>query len=73
MKQKINLTLDSNLIIRTKRYARKHGISVSRLIEMLLSDSVTDETGSFSAKWQGKFKLAEKDEPRMAKLKERYL
>lgn len=73
MKKKINLTLDGKLITRTKRYARKNGISVSRLIETLLSQTVTEKEQLFSQKWQGKFNLAEKDEPRMQKLKERYL
>ena len=73
MKQKINLTLDGELITKTKRYARKRGISVSALIESLLSDAVLKDEERFSQKWQGKFKLAEKDDARMRKLKERYL
>lgn len=73
MKQKINLTLDGELISRTKRYARKKGISVSALIESLLDGAVSKEDSRFSQKWQGKFKLADKDSVRMHKLKERYL
>ncbi len=73
MKQKINITLDGELITRTKRYARKKGISVSALIESLLTGAVLKDEKRFSQKWQGKFKLAEKDSARMHKLKERYL
>lgn len=73
MKHKINLTLEGELITYTKRYARKQGVSVSRLIESLLSNVVVEENELFSQKWQGKFKLAEKDDPRMQKMKERYL
>ena len=73
MKQKINLTLDGELITRAKRFARKKGISVSALIESLLSGAVLKDEKRFSQKWQGKFKLAEKDSARMQKLRDRYL
>ncbi len=72
MKLKINLTLDGALITRAKRYARKKGISVSALIESLLSGAVLKEEQRFSQRWQEKFKLAEKDSSRMQNLKERY-
>ncbi|NOG44374.1 MAG: hypothetical protein HND50_04045 [Calditrichaeota bacterium] len=75
MKQKINLTINDQLIHRTKKFTRKQGISVSQFIENLLYKAIDEKEESFTDKWQGKLKSAIKDEndPRFKKLKERYL
>lgn len=73
MKQKINLTLNEQLIIRTKKYVRKHGLSVSQFIESLLSKAIDDIDISFTKKWRGKLKVETKDDPRFQKLQDRYL
>ena len=72
MKAKLNLTIEKNLVRNSKEYARKHGISVSRLIEILLKENITESNTSFSEKWQGKFRIISKEENRFKKLEERY-
>ncbi len=73
MKQKINLTINNRLIIQTKKYVRKQGISVSQFIENLLRLAIDETEISFTKKWQGKIKIATKDDPRFKKLQDRYL
>ena len=73
MKIRLNLTIDEDLIPKTKKYAKSHGISLSQLVEDLLRDTTLKEKSSFSSKWKGQFKLVEKDESRYKKMKERYL
>lgn len=72
MKRKLNLTIDKALIPLSKRYARKHGKSVSELVESLLRDLVLQDTPTFSEKWKGRFSTNAKDGPRYDKLKDRY-
>ena len=72
MKTKLNLTIDEELVPRTKAYARKHNKSVSKLVEELLREVTEKTNATFSKKWRGRFKLADKDGPRFEKLKERY-
>lgn len=73
MKKKLNLTINHNVIERSKNYARKNGISVSELIENLLESALEQDKGSFTQKWTGKLKLADKDDSRFNNLKNRYL
>lgn len=74
MKQKINLTLDEQLVIKTKKFVRNKGISVSNLVESLLKQAISENKTSFSQKWQGKLKsISPIDSPRYKKLSERYL
>ncbi len=74
MKQKINLTLNDQLIVKTKKYVRKQGLSVSQFIEHLLTQAIDDKDSSFTKKWQGKLKakVVSKDDPRLEKLQKRY-
>ena len=74
MKQKINLTLDEELVVKTKKFVRNKGISVSHLVESLLKQAIKENKTSFSKKWQGKLNItSQKDTPRYKKLSERYL
>jgi len=73
MKQKINLTLEKELVNKTKRFARSKGTSVSKLVESLLREAVDEHRKPFSERWLGKLKVAEKDTPRFKKLADRYL
>lgn len=74
MKQKINLTIDEELVVKTKQFVRNKGISVSRLVESLLKQTINENKISFSEKWQGKLKIANPiDSPRYKKLSKRYL
>ncbi len=72
MKTKLNLTIDEKLVPLSKAFAKKHGKSVSELVETLLREVVVDDVPPFSEKWRGKFSVAEKPDPRYAALKERY-
>lgn len=73
MKTKLNLTIEEELVPMCKEYARSKGMSVSQLVEQLLRSVAQKERPSFSSRWRGKFKVAEKSNPRFEKLKERYL
>lgn len=73
MKTKLNLTIDENLVPKSKRYAKTKGLSVSQLVENMLREVTQKQENSFSQKWRGKFKAVEKEEMRYKKLKERYL
>lgn len=72
MKTKLNLTIDEELVPLSKAFAKKHGKSVSELVETLLREVVAANEPTFSEKWRGKFSVAEKPDPRYAALKQRY-
>ena len=62
------------LVIKTKKFVRNKGISVSNLVESLLKQAISENKTSFSQKWQGKLKsISPIDSPRYKKLSERYL
>ena len=73
MKQKLTITVDSDLVPRAKRYARSQGVSLSALIETELRDLVSGEAPSFASRWRGKFKPAEREDPRYEALAKKYL
>jgi len=61
VKQKLTITMDSELVPVAKRYAKSKGVSLSALIEQALRDAtVQRDDVPFGTKWRGKFKLAEK-------------
>ena len=61
MKQKLTITVDSELVPVAKRYAKSKGVSLSALIEQALRDATVERDDvPFGTKWRGKFKLAEK-------------
>ncbi|MCB0268928.1 MAG: hypothetical protein KDE57_04235 [Calditrichaeota bacterium] len=72
MKSKLNLTIDENLVPLTKAFAKKHGKSVSELVEILLREVVVADEPGFSEKWRGKLVIDPKNEPRFDALKDRY-
>ena len=73
MKQKLTVTVEAGLIPLAKRYARSRGVSVSALIEESLREVTKEETPSFSCKWRGQFREAERDDPRYEALARKYL
>jgi hypothetical protein len=73
MKAKLNLTIDKELVPKSKAYARLHGKSVSQLVEDLLRKIIRNEKDLFTVRWRGKFTISENDDPRFQKLKQRYL
>ena len=74
MKQKLTITVDAELLPVAKRYARARGVSLSSLIERSLRELAGEDAPSFSSRWRGKFRAAEReDDPRYAALAEKYL
>ncbi|MDZ7764753.1 MAG: DUF6364 family protein [Melioribacteraceae bacterium] len=72
MKTKINLTIKSKLIPRSKEYAKKKGKSVSQLVEELLERALKQDETKFSERWLGKIKVSDKKDERLDYLKKRY-
>ena len=73
MKQKLTITVDADLLPIAKRYARSQGVSLSSLIEKALRETAGEYDSSFSAKWRGKFRAAERDDPRYEALARKYI
>ena len=73
MKQKLTITVDSELVHKAKRYARSHGVSLSSVIETELRDLVSGEALSFASRWRGEFEPAEREDPRSEALARKYL
>ncbi len=73
MKKKLTITIDEDLVPRAKRYARSKGVSLSSLVEESLRTVAGSEEPSFVARWRGRFRPAEKDDPRYRALAEKYL
>lgn len=76
MKAKVTLKLEEGVAHRAKILARRRGMSLSGLVDLLLSR----ETGpndpareaSFSRRWAGKFRPAVKRETRYERLERKY-
>ncbi len=73
MKQKLTITVDSELVPEAKRYARSRGVSLSSLIEAQLRELVSGRAPSFASRWSGKFEAAEREDPRYEALARKYL
>ena len=73
MKQKLTITVDADLVPKAKRYARSRGVSLSSLIEQALREAAGADSPSFAARWRGRFKPAERDDPRYDALAKKYL
>ena len=74
MKQKLTITVDADLIPAAKRYARSKGVSLSSLVEQSLREMAGENTPSFSSRWRGKFRAAEREgDPRYEALARKYL
>lgn len=74
MKSKLTLTIDEQLLPAAKRYAAKRGRSLSGVVEEALAQLVQKDAPSFSEKWRGKFRPAEKPhDPRYEFLAKRLL
>ncbi len=77
MKLRVTLTLDPAVAHQAKRVARNRGMSVSGLVESLLSretspGSVPKLGPAFSERWAGRFTLTKKNDPRATRLKAKY-
>ena len=74
MKQKLTITVDTELLPRAKRYARSRGVSLSSLVEQSLREMTGEGTSSFASRWRGKFRAADrKNDPRYDALARKYL
>ncbi|EKD27719.1 MAG: hypothetical protein ACD_79C00607G0006 [uncultured bacterium] len=51
MKRKLTLTIDDNLIEKSKTYAKKQQLSLSGLLENLLNHAVNKKEDLFVEKW----------------------
>ncbi len=73
MKQKLTITVDSELVPSAKRYARSRGVSLSSIVENSLREVAEDRDESFASRWRGRFQAAERSAPRYDELAGRYL
>ena len=74
MKQRLTITVDSELLPLAKQYTEAQGISLSVLIERVLRGLAKEETLTFADKWSGKFQPAERQkDPRSDALANKYL
>ncbi|MDE2796645.1 MAG: DUF6364 family protein [Gemmatimonadota bacterium] len=73
MKQKLTLTVDPEVVVAAKRYARSRGVSLSALIERRLREEMIVGEPSFASRWRGRFRPADRDDPRYEALARKYL
>ena len=73
MKTKLTVTVDEELLQKVKDYARSLGISLSQLIERALREMKQAEHPSFSERWRGKLRAADRRDERYRRLVEKYL
>ena len=73
MKQKLTITVDTEVLPVAKRYARSRGVSLSSLIEQSLREMVGEDIPSFTSRWRGRFQPAEREDQRYAALAQKYL
>lgn len=73
MKAKLTITIDQEIIPLAKLQAKQQGLSLSQMIENALRALSARESKSFSRRWRGKFRVAEKADDRFRGLAERYL
>ena len=73
MKKKLTITVDAELLPIAKRYARSRGVSLSSLIEQSLREVAGDGAASFSSRWRGRLRPAERDDPRYDALAKKYI
>ena len=73
MKTKLTITVDSEILPLAKRYAKSRGVSLSSLVEQALREMTKEQEPTFSEKWRGKLKLAERNTPRYDALVRKYI
>ena len=73
MKRRLTITVDSELLLRAKRYARLRGVSLSSLVEASLRAIAVEEKPPFSERWRGRFKEALRDDACYKALVRKYL
>lgn len=73
MKRKLTITVDGELLPRAKQYARARGVSLSSLVEASLREMAEKGAPSFTSRWRGRFRAAERDGGRYEALARKYL
>ena len=73
MKAKLTVTIDRDLIPKAKQVARSRGVSLSQLIEQSFRDFDTGGKPSFSRRWKGAFRPADRVSERYRRLAAKYL
>jgi post-segregation antitoxin (ccd killing protein) len=73
MKKKLTVTIDERLLPRAKQVAKRRRISLSRLIENALHELSDSGRATFSARWRGRFKQAQREGARYRALAKKYL
>lgn len=72
VKTKLTVTIDEEVLPKAKEYARRQGVSLSRLIEDRLRQMSVDTKPSFSQEWRGRFRPADRAEERYERLAKKY-
>ena len=73
MKQKLTITVDAELLPIAKRYARPRGVPLSSLIEQSHREVAGEQAPSFVSRCRGRFRAAERDDPRYDSPAKKYL
>ena len=74
MKRKLTITVDAELLQVAKRNARSLSVSLSALVEQALRQVAGDPRfASFATRWRGRFRAADRDDPRYEALAGKYL
>ncbi len=73
MKKKLTVTVDPEVLLQAKLYARSQGVSLSSIVNLSLRDVTGEETPTFAAQWRGRFRPAHRDDPRYDSLSRKYL
>lgn len=73
MKAELTVTIDEELIPKAERLAHERGISLSELVEASLRTVTEHPEGSFSQRWRGQFRPADRDDERYRTLAKRHL
>ena len=73
MKQKLTITVDPEVLVAAKRYARSRGVSLSALIERALREEASVGEPSFASRWRGRFVAAHRNGGCYERLARKYL
>ena len=73
MKRKLTITLDDAPASKAERLARSRGLSLSSLIETSLRETLAADAPTVAARWRGRFRPANRNDPRYKALARKYL
>lgn len=73
MKKRLTISVDADVISIAQRCANSRGISLSSLIEQSIREIAKSDAPSFTSRWRGEFRAAERNSPRYDALANKYL